>query len=109
MYKSDKGYGTAEALIAVSSLFIVLGMFIPMVISIISALEKKENNLTAARVLYEHVEEVVFSGGAESDRYERMGNVYQVTSITSEGGLCIHYKDYSGKNMSRCLREGVGE
>lgn len=107
MFKNERGFGTSEALIAVSSVFMVMGLFLPMVFSVMSALDKKENNLTAARVLYEHLEEEMFAGKAESDRYQRMGKEYQVN--TSEEKICVTYEVYRGESENLCLKEGTGE
>jgi hypothetical protein len=103
MFKNDKGFGTAEALVAVTAVFMVMGMFIPMVIGMLSVLEKKENSLSAARVLYEHLEEEVFSGKAESSIYQRQGTVYQV--IKTEGTTCVQYEIYPGDQQISCLKE----
>ncbi|WP_421379570.1 hypothetical protein ACOJQI_15810 [Bacillus salacetis] len=105
MFRSEKGYGTAEALVAVSTIFIIMGMFIPLLFEVLSALENKENNLAAARVLYEHLEEEVFSGQTETGSYRRNGTIYSV--ISNKKTICVQYTDYKGVTLSDCLKEVV--
>jgi hypothetical protein len=107
MFKSEKGYGTAEALVAISAIFMVMGMFIPLVIGVLTSLEKKESNFAAARVLYEHLEEETFSGQTVNSSYQRNGTTYHV--LRKQGTPCIKFTDYSGKNQSRCLNEDVND
>jgi hypothetical protein len=107
MFNSEKGYGTAEALVAVSAIFMVMGMFIPLILGVMSSLESKENNLAAERILYEHLEEEIFTGQTENSRYLRNGTEYTV--IRNEGGICTIYPDFKRVNRSRCLKEDVIE
>ncbi|RIW31074.1 hypothetical protein D3H55_15825 [Bacillus salacetis] len=103
MFRSNEGFGTAEALVAVSTIFMVLGLFIPMAVGMISAMEKKENALIAARVLYEHLEEETFTGSPESSFYQRQGQVYEI--VKKEGAVCIQYKNHTGDDQINCLEE----
>lgn len=108
MLKSEEGFGTSEALIAVSSVFMVIMMFIPLITGVVSILDKKESEVIAARVLYEHLEEELFTGKTESNIYQRQGAVYIVFQNKYEGKLCTAYKDYKKTDRSYCIEEDDG-
>lgn len=107
MLKSESGYGTAEALVAISSIFMVMLIFIPFVINLVVDLEKKESDFRASRILYEHLEEDLFSGAAENHIYRREGQVFEIIENKEEGGICIHYKDHKGNDQRFCLSKEV--
>ncbi|MGM0844269.1 MAG: hypothetical protein ACQEUT_04765 [Bacillota bacterium] len=109
MLRSEKGFGTAEALVAISAIFIVMLIFLPFIMNLVSDLEKKESDLTAARVLYEHLEEDLFSGRTENHIYRREDQIFEIKDRIENGSICIYYNDHKDKNHSFCLSEEVRE
>ncbi|MGF2617058.1 hypothetical protein FZC84_04305 [Rossellomorea vietnamensis] len=107
MLNNEEGFGTAEALVAISSIFVVVLTFVPFIIDLVADLEEKESALTAARILYEHLEEDLFSGSTASHLYERDGRLYEIVNNTETGTLCIKYQEYFGGRQSFCLSKDV--
>ncbi|WP_456274059.1 hypothetical protein [Bacillus sp. AK031] len=109
MWRNERGFGTAESIVAVMSLFMIMLIFIPMMTGAISALERKESKVLAARVLYEYLEEELFTGTAETNSYYREGEEYRVNKDDQEEKICVSFKDYRKIDQSFCLETEVDE
>jgi hypothetical protein len=109
MLKSERGFGTAESIVAIMSFFMIMLIFIPMMTEAISALERKESTVIAARVLYEFLEEELFTGTAETNLYYREGEEYKVYRNNQEEKICVSFKDYRKIDQFFCIEEEVEE
>jgi hypothetical protein len=109
MWKNENGFGTAESITAVMAFFMIMLIFVPMLTEAISVLERKETTVIAARVLYEYLEEEIFTGEAETNIYYREGDEYKVFRSNLQGRICVSFKDYRKEEQSFCIEEEVEE
>ncbi|HEY4554778.1 MAG TPA: competence type IV pilus minor pilin ComGE [Bacillaceae bacterium] len=102
MSRNEKGFTFLEGLAAFAILLVVAASLLPLMFRMLAGLQEEKKEMTAARLLYEHVEKAKVHGLGESEERTIIRNVqYELTYEAGEGGkerACVRYE-----NKQSCL------